>query len=510
MLGELAGAAEKLGKIDLPAAWPEVVRRTAGSEDEAVRRQVRTLSVNFGDASVFPMLREVVRDTAAKPELRRESLATLARGDDPQLEALAVGLLDDPQLAADALPLLSRFASADIPRRLLARYEQLPDDLQRIALDTLASRREHAAALLDAIEAGKLARTELSAVHASKIRSLGDAELQERLEELWGVVGGTPEQVARQIEEMTAKYTPQELAKANASRGRLIYNKSCGQCHQLFGEGGDIGPDLTGANRGKLSYLLENILAPSAIVGKDYQAISVLTLDGRVVTGLLREETDAALVLHDAEKLVTIPRSEIDQIGQTTKSVMPEGLLQPMSDGEVADLLKYLQAKSQVLPAVDLPALDRENPRIPDVEEAEARSDVKVSQGSAKPQNMRSFPAGRWSGNQQIWWTGGKPGAQLELPVSVDASGTYEIVAALTKARDYAIVGVQMDDQTLVEGLDLYEPQRVVTTGPVLLGTAQLDAGQHTLTFEIRGANPRAVKAYMVGIDYVMLREATP
>src|SRR5690606_25391946 len=160
-----------------------------------------------------------------------------------------------------------------------------------------------------------------------------------------------------EIARMKARYTPEVLAGANASRGRLLYNQSCGQCHRLFGTGSDVGPDLTGSNRTNMDYLLENILAPNAIVGKDYQAISVLTSDGRVITGLLRQETDAAIVLHDAEKLVTIPQSEIEDVSNTVRSVMPEGILKPFSDEQVRDLLAYLQSPSQVPLAGNVPSI---------------------------------------------------------------------------------------------------------------------------------------------------------
>ena len=73
--------------------------------------------------------------------------------------------------------------------------------------------------------------------------------------------------------------------------------KTCAACHTLFGEGGKIGPDITGSNRANLDYILENVLDPSAIVGKDYRMTILALKDGRVVSGLIQKETDSALTI---------------------------------------------------------------------------------------------------------------------------------------------------------------------------------------------------------------------
>ena len=515
MLGQLAAAAPKLGKIRLPGAWKDVVAKLAPSPDADIRRGLQTLSVSFGDESVFPLLREMARDGELPVDQRRDALQTLARGGDPQVESLALSLLDDERLVGDALEMLGRFESPAVPTAILARYQSMAPAVRRGALDTLTSRVSHARALLDALADQRIPRTDLSAVHAGKIRQLDDTTLHERLTELWGVVGNTPEEAAKEIAALRKKLAPEVLAAASPSHGRLLYQKSCGQCHRLFDGGEEIGPDLTGANRSSLDYLLENIIAPSAIVGKDYQAITVLTVDGRVITGLLREQNDAALVLHDAEKLVTIPRAEVDQIEQTTRSVMPEGILKPFSDTEIADLIRYLQSTSQVPLGVDL-RIDPTSGRISSAIEGESAAEGESversapTHGTAAPQGMGGFTASRWSGDQQLWWTGGQPGSTIELKINAPAKGRYQIVTALTKAVDYGIVAIALNGKDLVSGLDLYEPGRVISTGPLLLGEEDLAEGPHTLTITIQGTNPAAVKQYMVGVDYLLLRPVKP
>jgi hypothetical protein len=123
--------------------------------------------------------------------------------------------------------------------------------------------------------------------------------------------------------------------------------------------------------------------------------------------------------------------------------------------------------------------------------------------GTTQEQNL-SDHAGPWSGETHLWWTGAKPGDKLELAVPVANAGKYKLTAQLTKARDYGIVQLSLDGQKLGQPIDLFNPD-VVPTGVLALGTQDLTAGEHKLTVEITGANERAVKAYMFGLDYVKL-----
>jgi hypothetical protein len=118
---------------------------------------------------------------------------------------------------------------------------------------------------------------------------------------------------------------------------------------------------------------------------------------------------------------------------------------------------------------------------------------------------MANFKSGQWSGNEQLFWTGAKPGERLELELAVPADGTFEVAGVLTKARDYAVVQLQLDGEPLGEPIDLYASPDVITTGEVVWGKRKLTAGPHRLAIVIQGANAAAAKSHMVGIDYVRL-----
>lgn len=128
---------------------------------------------------------------------------------------------------------------------------------------------------------------------------------------------------------------------------------------------------------------------------------------------------------------------------------------------------------------------------------------AKATGGTAAPQGMQGFAADRWSNHEQLWWTGARPGDRLNLTLpKKDACERLDLV--MTCAVDYAIVQLWLDDKKLGEPIDLYGPQ-VVTTGVLTFPITQWTAGEHTLGIEIVGANPKAAKAYMVGVDYVRL-----
>jgi hypothetical protein len=125
--------------------------------------------------------------------------------------------------------------------------------------------------------------------------------------------------------------------------------------------------------------------------------------------------------------------------------------------------------------------------------------------GSVEEQGMAGYPSGKWKDDNQLWWTGAKPGDKLDIRLSVEQAGTYDIEVCLTKAVDYGIVQLWIDDQKAGSPIDLFH-DGVIPTGPLAIGRHKLEAGDHKLTVEILGANPQAVKAYMFGLDQVLLQ----
>jgi len=144
------------------------------------------------------------------------------------------------------------------------------------------------------------------------------------------------------------------LTPASASKGRGVYNRVCAACHKLFGEGGEIGPDLTGSNRADLDYLLENILDPSAVIGRDYQLSTVKTRDGRLVAGMIHAATNDVITLKTLAETVTVPRKDVEALETSDVSMMPEGLFEVLTEvAEVADATLRMSEHSEEVPHSD-------------------------------------------------------------------------------------------------------------------------------------------------------------
>src|SRR5262249_44014067 len=109
-----------------------------------------------------------------------------------------------------------------------------------------------------------------------------------------------------------------------------------------------LGPELTGSGRDNLDYLLENIVDPSSVVAADFK-MSVVTLkDGRVMTGVVTILSERTLAVQTQTERMLLPRVEVERVRATAQSLMPDGLLNPLSDDQVRDLIAYLMGREQV------------------------------------------------------------------------------------------------------------------------------------------------------------------
>ncbi len=510
MLEEITNAVRTQGRLEMPPEWPEVYAKLSKSPTEKIREQAQFITVKFGDKSIFPALRAIVADPNAKSDSRRAALSALLTGRDSKLPSILHRLLKDDRLRSDALKGLARFDHPETARVILTSYADFSEAEKQDALSTLASRVHYALALLDAIEAGEIPRQDLTAFTIGQMQRLNDQSVTARVNAVWGTLRATPEEKLRLITRYKRQLTPQSLSKADRSHGRAVYKKHCGKCHKLYGDGGNIGPDLTGSNRANLDYLLQNVLDPSAVVGKDYQMTTVVTNDGRTISGLIKEENDSALTLQTVNEAVVIDKSDIDIRKKSELSLMPEGQLKEMSAAEIRDLIAYLGSRRQVPLPGEGPVYDEQNHIVAGALEGESLKIAAKSRGAARPQGMGVFTADHWSGDSQLWWTGAQPGDQLVLEFPVREEGTYELFVVLTKAQDYGIVQLSIDGHPVGEPIDLYNHPDVVTTGVLSVKTDHFSAGPHKLGVKITGAHPQAIRSYMFGLDYLYLARKTP
>jgi putative membrane-bound dehydrogenase-like protein len=335
-------------QVTMPGGWKVLAKDLEASQSPEVRTLAFALSVKFSDPGAIGKMRALVADSKTPVNQRKEYLASLLAAKDKDLVGVLKALLNEPALRGEAIRGLAAYDDPKTPELLLAAYARLNPAEKRDALATLASRALYAKDLLASVESKKVAVTDLTADLVRQMRNLKNEDVDAQIVAVWGVVRDTPEEKAKLIAHYRQLVLSQPARPDDLPLGRAVFVKTCQQCHTLFGVGAKIGPELTGSNRADLNYLLSNVLDPSAVMAREYIPTVFLTTGGRVITGLVREETKNALTVVTANETVVIPRDEIEEQKLGDKSMMPDDLLKPLSDSEVRALVAYLSSPGQV------------------------------------------------------------------------------------------------------------------------------------------------------------------
>ncbi len=505
VLEELLEAFSGRVGIQPPSSWQAAYDVLTKSGPAPVREKADEVAVVFGDERVLPRLRELLVNDAAPVARRLTAIEMIVRGRDAQATGALLAVLAHPELRGPALRALAGYDDVRTPDAIVSRYGEFTDGEKRDAISGLCSRPSYALALLSAIENGAIPRTDLHAYNVQELLRFKDEALHERIRAVWGDFRATAKDRQEEITRRKAGLSPAKLASADLGSGRRVFAKTCANCHTLFGAGDKVGPDITGSNRANIDYLLENLVDPSAIVGKDYR-MSVLTLaDGRVVSGLVMKETDSGLTVRTLNDTIVVAKADVDDRQLSDLSMMPEKLLEPLQPDEFRDLVAYLASPLQVPLVGPRPPIDEESGAVPGAIEGERLMVQSKSAGGTGNQGMAGFTKDRWSGNEQLWWTGAAPGDRLALELPVEESGEYSLEVVMTMAQDYGIVQLLLDDEKLGEPIDLYNRPEVLSSGVFDFPGRSLAAGTHTLGVEIVDCHPEAVRAYMFGLDYVRL-----
>jgi len=332
-------------KLAMPNSWRPAFHRLSQRDDGKLQDQIVRLAVVFSDAKALRNLRQIANDKDKPDERRILAIDALVSQRIDGFDTDLLKLLKESALRSSVLRGLASYKSSNIPKAILAEYEAMTASDRQDAQLTLASRKPWASALLDAIEAKQIDANALTAYSARQIRSLGDDKLTARLTKNWGGLRETSKDKAKQIQSIKKWLSKEDFDHADLTSGKQLFTKHCASCHQLFGEGGKIGPDITGAQRHNLDYMLENIVDPSAAVAKDYQMETIVTEDGRVLNGLVTTENDDTLTLQTLNERLVFPLYEIEERAKSSLSIMPEGLLEPLNESQIRDLLGYLRSR---------------------------------------------------------------------------------------------------------------------------------------------------------------------
>ena len=330
---ELGGAFDTLlSDTDL-----NVVRAAWRVSDLAGREWTERQETLITDARVL------VQNRDAPLSQRLDALALIAFAPSDDRVDLLFELLDTknpPEVQRAAVNQLDEIGGTEVGARLIAMWDELGRGVLAPASDILLYQRPNHDQLLTALEQGALALGQLN-LHLERRRVLlksGREDVRERAAKLFTDAGVVTRKEALE------KMRPALVLAGDVSKGRLIFQELCMQCHRIGGEGVDLGPDLTEIGRKSRETLLHDIVDPNAAVDTQYISYAIETHDGTFVSGIVTAETDNAVTLRAAlGEETTIAREDIKEMFTGGLSIMPEELEVDLNPQDMADLLAFLQ-----------------------------------------------------------------------------------------------------------------------------------------------------------------------
>ena len=319
--------------------------------DLAARWNSQALAANASE--IADAFLATIRDEKQPEATRVDSARRLVEfriKDDATVDRLLdlVGPKTPPALARGIVEALSRGESSRTGPALLAKLEAMGPAVRLEALNVLLGRAEWTSALLDSIEKGDVSLTQLSLPQTQKLAAYPDRAIAGRARRLVARGGALPDADRQKVIDEIAKVA---LQGGDVSKGRAAFVAQCAKCHMHNGEGGKVGPDLSGMASHPREELLIHILDPSRSIEGNFTQYTLATEDGRVLNGLLASETKNAVELLDAEgKTTNVLRDDIEAFVASKKSLMPEGFEKQLGSEGMADLLAFLTQRGKYLP----------------------------------------------------------------------------------------------------------------------------------------------------------------
>ncbi len=356
----------------LVRGWPKGMPAAVGPEADAaivklvdtlpanVQGQVVTLAQHTGSTAldsrigrISDALAKTIDDATAQDADRiaaAERLVQLRPADTTIVDLVMqrVGGKVSPEMSVGLITAIGRSSSGEAPAAILDRLASFTPPVREAAVRTILANRDWAATLVDRLEKRQTNLGDIPITERTKLTDHPDRKVRDRAKKILAAGGGLP---SADRQKVIDEILPVVLRGGDTARGKLVFKEQCGKCHMHSGEGGKVGPELTGMAVHPAHELLIHILDPNRSVEGNYRAYTVTTDDGRVVTGLLAAESKTAIELVDAEgKRVAIQRNEIDEFQPSPNSLMPVGFEKQIRPEAFADLMAFLTKRGKFVP----------------------------------------------------------------------------------------------------------------------------------------------------------------
>ncbi|MBY0521772.1 MAG: c-type cytochrome [Gemmataceae bacterium] len=356
--GEVAGDHHAVIKNKL---LPVVQRVLVEKPDHPLYLDAALLAATLKEPAGVEAVRKVFAAKEQTEAARLKALAALITAGDATLMDGVTVILTDAKgntvaFRGQVLAALGKLEQPKVAEVVLDLYPKMESDLQPKAIELLTQRVPWSKLLLQRIAKKEISSGTLNVNQVKKLLAFKDMELTKQVTAVWGNLRDerNPEREKVVIEMRNyLRKTP-----GDPKAGQLVFKNVCAQCHKIYGEGQEVGPDVTANGRSDFEQLLSNVFDPSLVIGAGYLATTVATKKGQVLTGIVVEDNAQRVVLKvQGGKLETIARGDIDEMAVSKVSLMPEGLEKQLKPQEIADLFAFL--------CLDKPPTDPSAKRIP-------------------------------------------------------------------------------------------------------------------------------------------------
>lgn len=324
-----------------------VISRLSASTNAELAKIAQELGSLWGDASAVRASLARVADSEAPEADRLAAIRTARRLRSDETRDALLGVFSgnaSETLKVEAVRGLADVGDNDTARQLLEKWGGLSPKVRAAVAEFCATRGNWKWPFYAAIERGDVKRGD---VPPTVIRALATAKNDNERQKAIQLFGRVNQSSEEKLKLIAAKRKIVVEGPVDIAAGHEVAKRNCFICHKLYGEGADVGPDLTGVGRSSLDALLHNVVNPNEIIGAGYEQVEVETKDDQFFSGRMTENTANHVKLIMAGPTETvIDKTKVKTLTVTELSAMPEGLEQ-LADADFRNLVWYILAPPQ-------------------------------------------------------------------------------------------------------------------------------------------------------------------
>lgn len=334
------------GEAGIPRPFRESLFLAVGDGLLRTGKTLRSLELPAGSPplAMFDSLVNSALETAANPNApfaaKTRALSLLTHAEfatgKPAFEA-ALDPRQPQEIQLAAVRALRASADAAAPAVLLARWTSYTPAVRGEVISTLSGRLTWASALLDAVEKGTVARSQIDSTRQAVLKNHRDPKVRNRAAKLFSAATTATRQQA------IDRYKAAVEKPGDAAKGREVFRRECASCHVAGNFGQNVGPSIASIGTKTAQELLASVLDPNREVDPRYLNYTVTLADDRTTSGIITAESPTAITLKRADgEGETVLRSQIEELRSTKLSLMPEGLEEKITSTEMVDLFAFL------------------------------------------------------------------------------------------------------------------------------------------------------------------------